>query len=107
MLKIFTNTSKYAIKYPDKMNFLELYDDLPLIKDEVNEQIDKIVTPLVELIEMSMQKGEITEIPLMLFFLVTIDVAITLAKKHVQRLITLLDEFMDQTFRLCCKAVKS
>jgi AcrR family transcriptional regulator len=104
--RIWINTARYYLDHPLQASFVEQYNNLPYLEPETDDPYAGYSPAVLEFLERGVYEGVLKELPLELFASLTLEVAISLAKKHRAGAIVLTDALLEQAMDACWDAVK-
>jgi AcrR family transcriptional regulator len=105
-LKIFwMNTFDYYFENPTEINYLEQYDHSPNMKEVNMEEMMGILAPFFSIVTKGIAGGKIKDLNIYVIIALTVDVAISLSKKHIKGEITLDDKIKNEAFDACWSAI--
>jgi AcrR family transcriptional regulator len=104
--RIWINTARYYIDHPLETAFMEQYANSPFLKPETDNIHAEYFQPVFEFVENGVYEGVLKDLPLEFFASLTLEVAISLAKKHRDGAIVLTDAALEQAVNACWDAIK-
>jgi len=104
--RIWLNTACYCIDHPLEMAFMEQYTNSPYLKPETAAVHADYFQPLHDFIENGVYEGVLKDLPPEIFASLTLDVAVSLAKKHRAGAIALDETVLERAVDACWDAVK-
>lgn len=104
--KLWSNTLNYCIQHPQEMLFLEQFHSSPYLTAEVEEESMRVLAPIFEELETAIQTGLVKDLPLEMYYVLTYNFAVSLAKYHVAGKLTVTDEVKEQAFSVVWDALK-
>ena len=104
--RIWINTARYYINHPLETAFMEQYANSPFLKPETADIHAEYFRPVFEFIENGVYEGVLKDLPPELFGALTLEVAISLAKKHRDDTLLLDDGVLERAVDACWDAVK-
>lgn len=105
-LTMWRNMVRYYIQYPDRVAFAQQFHYSPYFDQETMEYLNTIMVPIIAPFELGMAGGRIKSIPLPVLESLTLEVAGSLARKHMTGEIQLDDELISQTGQICWAAIR-
>jgi AcrR family transcriptional regulator len=105
--RVWTNTLRFHLDHPKETAFLEQYENSPFVKPVVQERAMEYYAPLVQFLQQAMQDGILQVMPNPMFYALTIEVAISLAKKQHAGTLVLDDDLIAIAIDACWNAVSS
>jgi AcrR family transcriptional regulator len=103
---IWLNTARFYLHHPSETAFLEQFENSPYYSLDLMEKYVEYYIPIFEVIQYAVGQGVIKDLPLEVLSALTLEVAISLAKKHTAGMITLDEEAMEAAMEACWDAVK-
>ena len=104
--RIWINTARYYIDHPLETGFMEQYANSPFLKPETTNIHAEYFRPVYDFIENGVYEGVLKDLPPELFGSLTLEVAISLAKKHRDGVIVLDDDALERAVDACWDAIK-
>lgn len=114
--RLWINTARYYVDHPLELAFMEQYANSPFLKPETGdiyvedfdvEDFDPVdVDRVSEFVERGVYEGVLKDLSMELFGSLTMEVAISLAKKHHAGALVLTDAVLEQAVDACWDAVK-
>ena len=104
---VWLNTLHYYMDHPKEMVFLEQYENSPYVKPETQAAYMGYFAPLVTFIQQGITDGHFKSMPEIMFSALTIEVAMSLAKKHHSGMLKLDDALTEIVIEACWDAVKA
>lgn len=105
--RVWVNTLRFHLEHPRETAFQEQYENSPFVKPAVQERAMEYYAPLVQFLQHAMQDGTLKVMPEPMFYTLTIEVAISLAKKQHAGVLDLDDALIDTAIEACWNAVKA
>lgn len=103
---IWLNTARFYLNHPMETAFLEQFENSPYYSMALMEKYVEYYAPIFEVIQYAVIQGVIKPLPIEVLSALTLEVAISLAKKHTMGLINLDEEAMEAAMEACWDAVK-
>ena len=100
------NIIQYYLQFPDRVTFTQQFYYSPYFDQSTVEQMNAIMAPLVLPYEMAMQQGFIKPMPLPVLETLTLDMASSLARRHIKGEILLDEELINATAEMCWSAIR-
>ena len=104
--RIWLNTLNFHLERPKETAFLEQYENSPFVKPETQQIDSQYFEQLLSFVQKAMDEKVIKTMPLAMFAALTIEVAMSLAKKHSAGTIKLDDELTGMAIESCWNAIK-
>jgi AcrR family transcriptional regulator len=104
--RIWINTARYYIDHPLETAFMEQYANSPFLKPETAGIHADYFRPVYEFIENGIYEGILKDFSEEIFGSLTLEVAISLAKKHRAGTIVLTGDTLEQAMDACWDAIK-
>lgn len=104
--RIWINVARFYVDHPLEAAFMEQYTNSPYLKPETADVHAEQFAPFHEFIEKGIYEGVLKDLPPEVFASLTLEVAISLAKKHRYGTITLDDDTLERAVDACWDAVK-
>lgn len=104
-LGIWANYVRYSLNYPTKGSFIEQFENSPLIKHVVNEDIMQAVAPFFAFFEQGVEEGTFKPLPPLVLYELGFAAAVSLVKRHIADLVVLDDALMQITANACWDAI--
>jgi len=104
--RLWINTARYYVDHPLETAFMEQYANSPFFKPETNNIHANYFQPVVEFIESGLYEGVLKDLPLEFFASLTLEVAISLAKKQREGVVVLDESALEQAVDACWDAIK-
>lgn len=102
MRHLWLNAYKFYVAHPKETVFLEQYENSPFYKhlpEDFNEEAEAFTRQIYQ----EIAEGKLIDLPIMVLYSMTIGVALSLAKQHIQGLFepdeTMLERIVDA---ICC-----
>lgn len=99
------NLIVYYIQEPEQVAFAQQFHNSPYFDQTCQEFAGAILQPVMRPVEQAMAAGLIRPLPFAVFEAFTIDVATSLANRHIHGQIELTDELIQATAELCWNTV--
>ena len=103
---LWLNTLNYCINHPKEMLFLEQYHSSPFLTPEIEEEGMRVLAPIFEELHTAIQTGIIKDLPQEMYFVLTYNFAVSLAKYHIAGKLVVTDEVKEQAFRMVWDALR-
>ena len=104
---LWLNTLNYCIQHPQEMLFLEQYHSSPYLTPETEEESMQMLAPIFAELQTAIQTGMVKDLPLEIYFVLTYNFAVSLAKYHIAGKIALSEEVKAQAFSVVWDAIKA
>jgi AcrR family transcriptional regulator len=104
--RLWINAARYHIDHPLEASFMEQYAHSPFPEPGTGDAGAEYFRPLLEFVENGVYEGVLKDLPLEIFASLTLEVAISLAKKHRDGVIALDDTTLERAMDACWDAVK-
>ncbi len=104
-LIIWTNYVHYSLNYPAKGTFLEQFENSPLIKHVMGEDIMQAVAPFFAFFEQGVEEGVFKPLPPLVLYDLGFATAISVVKRHKAGFVVLNDTLMLATANACWDAI--
>jgi len=104
-LGIWTNYVHYSLNYPTKGSFLEQFENSPLIKHVVDEDVLQAVAPFFAFFEQGVEEGMFKPLPPLVLYDLGFAAAVSVVKRHIAGLVELDDSLMQATANACWDAI--
>ena len=104
--RIWINTARYYIDHPLETAFMEQYTNSPFLKPETADVYAEYFRPVYEFIENGVYEGVLKDLSPEIFASLTLEVAISLAKKHCAGAIVLTGDTLERAMDACWDAIK-
>lgn len=104
--RIWINTARYYIDHPLETSFIEQYANSPFLKPATRDIHDEYFQPVIDFVKTGIYEGVLKDLPRELFASLTLEVAISLAKKQRAGDITLTDAVLERAVDACWDAIK-
>lgn len=104
--RIWINTVRYGIDHPLEISFMEQYAHSPFLKEESIASRAEHLRPVSEFVEDGVYEGVLKDLSLELFNSLTLEVAISLARKHREGIIVLHEVTLERAVDACWDAAK-
>jgi AcrR family transcriptional regulator len=104
-LNIWADYVHYSLNHPTKSSFLEQFENSPLIKHVMAEDIMQAVAPFFAFFESGVDEGLFKPLPPVVLFDLGFATAISLVKRHIAGFIVLDDVLMQATANACWEAI--
>jgi len=100
------NMLAYFVEHPQKLAFLEQFNNSPFMTAEVKKAHAEGYAPIVRFFEYAFQKGVLKEMPLEMLGIFTINIASALARLHASGELALDDATQELAMSACWDALK-
>ena len=104
--RVWLNILNFHLEHPKETAFQEQYENSPFVKPVVQETAMHYYAPLVQFLQQAMQDGILKIMPEPMFYALTMEVAISLAKKQHAGTLVLDDALIEIAIEACWNAVK-
>jgi TetR/AcrR family transcriptional repressor of multidrug resistance operon len=101
------NAMVYFLDFPENAAFFQQYHSSPYFNSESAKFTENILSPLLTILQTAMQWGQIRTIPQPVLESLTIDLATSLARRHVNGEITLTEALIQETGRACWRSLQA
>lgn len=101
------NIFNYCVQNPQKMLFLEQYENSPYLTAETDAATQEFLAPTLSLYHAAVNAGEIKKLPFELLTIFIHDVTFALAKRHISGTLEINDEELERVVQACWDAVKA
>ncbi|HPH97149.1 MAG TPA: TetR/AcrR family transcriptional regulator [Anaerolineaceae bacterium] len=98
---MWANIIHYYLDFPDQITFAQQFHHSPYFDRACEEMMNTLLAPLVVPFEKAMSAGVIRPLPLPVLETFTLDVATSLARRHIKGEIILDDTLINLTAALC------
>lgn len=95
----------YSLNHPTKSSFLEQFENSPLVKHVVDEDIMQAVAPFFTFFQQGVEEGLFKPLPPLVLFDLGFATAVSLVKRHIAGFIVLDDALMQAAATACWDAV--
>ena len=103
---VWLNTLNYCMRHPQEMLFLEQFHSSPYLTPEVEEESMHALAPIFEELEIAIRAGVVKDLPREIYYVLTYNFAVSLAKYHIANKLTVTDEVKKQAFDVVWDALK-
>lgn len=103
---LWLNMLNYCLNHPDERAFLEQFENSPYLKPEVPKVCEEYCAPVVGFFEDAFEEGVFKRMPLEMLETFTLDVAVSLAKKHTAGALVLDERTKELAMSACWDALK-
>jgi len=100
------NTAHYYLGHPRETAFMEQYANSPYLKPETEQAYLEYFKPITDYMTYAMKEGIIKKMPADMLSIFTLEVAISLAKKHAAGILTLDEETLEMAMDASWDAIK-
>lgn len=104
---MWSNIIHYYIEFPDHVAFAQQFHFSPYYDQVCEEMLNTLLAPLVHPFERAMASGLIKTFPMPVLEAFTLDVATSLARRHIKGEINLDEDLINQTADLCWSALST
>ncbi len=104
-LGIWASFVRYSLNHPTKGTFLEQFENSPLIKHVIEEDIMEAVAPFFAFFEQGVAEGVFKPLSPVVLFDLGFATAVSLIKRHVANVIVLDDALMQAAANACWDAI--
>ena len=104
-LGIWANYVRYSLNYPAKGSFIEQFENSPLIKHVVDEDVLQAVAPFFAFAEQGVEEGVFKPLPSLVLYDLGFAAAVAVVKRHVAGFVVLDDALMQATANACWDAI--
>ena len=104
---LWLNTLNYCIQHPQEMLFIEQYHSSPYLTPESEEASMRVFAPVFAELQSAIQAGLVKDLPFEMYFVLTYDFAVALAKYHISGKLELTDAVKAQAFSAVWDAVRA
>lgn len=105
-MHMWRNSIHFFITYPEKLAYFQQYHSSPYFTASTAEFVAQAVAPMIHVYETAMKSGKIRIMPQPVLESITMDVAQSLAKRHVSGEIILTEELIHETGSACWQALQ-
>ena len=103
---LWLNMLHYCMAHPHELAFLQQFDNSPFLDAEVQAACAEVYEPLARFFQTAFEEGVFKEMPLAMLSALTVDVGISLAKRHASGELRLDDELKELAMNACWDALK-
>jgi len=103
--RMWRNIVLYYIQYPDRVAFAQQFHYSPYFDRASLDFVNRIMLPIVRPFEAAMHQGWIKTMPFPVLEAFTLDVATSLARRHVKGELRVDDDLIDRTAEMCWAAI--
>jgi AcrR family transcriptional regulator len=103
---IWLNTVRYYLRHPKETAFMEQYANSPFLKPETEDAFAEYFEPITEFMAYATREGVIKQMPTQMLATFTLEVAISLAKKHASGELLLDDNMLEMAIDASWDAIK-
>ncbi len=103
---IWLNTVHDSLNHPKETAFMEQYANSPFLKPETEEAFAEFFEPITDFMAYAMQQGVVKKMPTPMLATFTLEVAISLAKKHAAGDLLLDDKMLEMAIDASWDAIK-
>ncbi len=96
---------RYSLNHPTKGLFLEQFENSPLVKHVMDEDIMQVVAPLFAFFEQGVEEGVFKPLPPLVLFDLGFATAVSVIKRHVAGFVVLDDALMQAIANACWDAI--
>lgn len=104
-LGIWANYVHYSLNYPTKGSFLEQFENSPLIKHVVDEDILQAVAPFFAFFQQGVEEGIFKPLPPLVLSDLGFAAAVSVVKRHIAGFVVLDDTLMQAAANACWDAI--
>lgn len=104
--RIWMNTARYYIQHPQEAAFIEQYVNSPFYAVEKEAEYLAYYLPVIQIIEHARREQVIKDLPDMVLYALTMEVANSLAQKHATNMLTVTEELLEQIVEACWDAIR-
>ena len=101
------NAIRFFMDYPDIAAFFQQYHSSPYYNEESQAFTEAAIRPLVAVFEQAMRAGTLRILPQPVLESLTIDLATSLARRHIQGEITLDESLIEETGLACWQSLQA
>jgi AcrR family transcriptional regulator len=105
--KVWLNTFRYCIEYPQAMLFLEQYHNSPFRTPETEAAGMGYLGSIMDTLHNAIRAGEIKDIPFEMLIIFAYDVTVACAKRHISGALTMDEANLDLAVQACWDAIKA
>jgi AcrR family transcriptional regulator len=103
---VWVNAVRYYLQHPQETIFMEQYIRSPYYRAEIEERVADSALPVFQFLDQVRQEQIIKDLPDLVFYALTIEVASSLAQKHAAGLLVMDDALIEQVAEACWDAIK-
>ena len=103
---VWVNAVHYHLQHPQETIFMEQYVKSPYYRAEIEERVADSAVPVYQFLAKVRQEQIIKDLPDLVFYALTIEVASSLAKKHAAGLLVVDEALIEQVAEDCWDAIK-
>lgn len=104
-LGVWANYVQYSLNYPTKGSFLEQFENSPLIKHVMDEDIMQAVAPFFTFFEQGVDEGVFKPLPPVVLFDLGFAPAVSLVKRHIANVLVLDEALIQAAANACWDAI--
>lgn len=104
-LGIWANYVHYSLNYPTKGSFLEQFENSPLIKHVMDEDVLQAVAPFFAFFEQGVEEGMFKPLPPLVLYDLGFAAAVSVVKRHIAGFVVLDDKLMQAAANACWDAI--
>lgn len=105
MQRVWLNAFDFYVAHPKATVFLEQYDNSPYARDWHQEDLDDNMRQLMAMLTTLITDGVVREMPPVVFYELTIGVALGLAKRQIGGTVALSRAELEEIALTCCRAI--
>ena len=103
---IFSNAIQYYIRHPKEAGFMEQFVKSPFYNLEIEAEVTQYHMPLMQLMAHARREQVVKDLPDLVLYTLTLEVASSLAQKHAAGIIDLTGEMVGRVMDACWDAIK-
>jgi AcrR family transcriptional regulator len=104
--KLWLTTFHYFVAHPNHASFLEQYKNSSYGQHKQSIESDENLSALVQVVQEAIQQGLIKDRPLDVIYILTLGIAISLAKLQIAGVIKLDDTMLDEIAEASCRTLQ-
>lgn len=104
--RVWFNTYRYCLQNPEKMIFLEQFQNSPYLTLDTEAATQEFMAPIFSAIQAVVETGEIKDMPFELLSIFVHDVTVALAKRHISGGLVMEEATLEMAAQACWDAVK-
>ncbi len=105
--RVWRNAYWYAASHPQETSFIEQFENSPYIHTWKHDESNEDTRTLYALIEQDMASGHIQRMSMEVLYVLTIGVAVNLAKRQIAGSVIVDETLLEQVATACLRAVES
>lgn len=104
--RVWFNTYRYCMQNPQKMIYLEQFQNSPYLTLETEAATQEFMAPIFSAIQAVVETGEIKAMPFEIMSIFVHDVTVALAKRHISGALVMDQANLELAAQACWDAVK-